>query len=287
MGGIFGGNDDASEAAEVQAASADKAIDLQRETLETVRSDLAPFRAAGQGQLAPLTGSINNLSELVNDPNRQRAFVADNPFFTALADDAQRRIFGNAAARGKVGSGGTAEALQNSLLLLGPQLVGQNVAQQQGVIGARSNLAALGANAAAGQSTATQQVSNNITDLVTGQGNARAAGIVGDANTNRQGGANLLNLGLGIGALALSDERFKSEMIPVDWIDFGGHQAYAYRLEGDPTPRIGVSAQEVQRERPDAVHELEGVLYVDYGALVGNGERVIEGTIEEDVTYAS
>lgn len=286
MGGIFGGNSDASDAAEVQAESADKAIDLQRETLETVRSDLAPFRAAGEGQLAPTTSAIQNLSDLVNDPNKQRSFVADNPFFTALADDAQKRIFGNAAARGKVGSGGTAEALQNSLLLLGPQLVNQNIQQQQGVIGARSNLASLGANAAAGQSTATQQVSNNISDLVTGQGNARASGIVGDANTNRQGGANIANLALGVGGLLLSDERFKSEMIPVDFVDFGGHQAYAYRYEGDPTPRIGVSAQEVQRERPDAVHELEGVLYVDYGALIGNGSPVIEGTIEE-VSYAS
>lgn len=270
MSGIFGGggsNDDASQAAEIQAEAGERGIDVQRETLQQARADLAPFRTVGEGQLGPLQRDINDLSRLVKDPNRQASFVADNPFFTALADDAQRRIFGNQAARGKVGSGGTAEALQNSLLLLGPQLVNQNIGQRQGVLGQRQNLATLGANAAAGQATATQGVNANITDLVTGQGNARAAGVVGDANARRQGQANLVNLGLGV--LSLSDERWKVDMRPIDWLDFGGHPAYTYRYQDDPTPRVGVSAQEVQRTRPDAVHELEGVLYVDYAALLG------------------
>jgi len=271
MSGIFGGgsNDDASQAAAIQAEAGERGIDVQRETLQQARADLAPFRTVGERQLRPLKRGIDDLSSLVTDPERQASFVADNPFFTALADDAQRRIFGNQAARGKVGSGGTAEALQNSLLLLGPQLVNQNVGQRQGVLQQRQNLATLGANAAAGQATATQGVNANITDLITGQGNAQAAGVIGDANARRQGQSNLVNLGLGIGGLILSDERMKTGMVPVDWLDFGGHPAYTYRYHDDPTPRVGVSAQEVQRTRPDAVHELEGVLYVDYAALLG------------------
>ena len=177
----------AKSAASTQAESADKAIDFQREALETARGDLAPYREAGAEQLPGLTG-------LITDPNQQRDFIQNNPFFKTLADDAQSRLFSNAAARGKVGSGGTAKALQNSLMLLGNDLVGQNINR-------RMNLTTLGQNAAAMTGTNTLQGANTISDLMTQQGNVRAAGTVGSANAWNSGintaistGANLYSL---------------------------------------------------------------------------------------------
>jgi len=166
--GLLGISDAPSEAAGIQAAAGTEAIQFQRQALEQARADVAPFREAGAGALPGLTG-------LIQDPEQQRAFITENPFFKTLADDAQRRLFQNQAARGKVGSGETAKALQNSLLLLGSDLLSQNIGQ-------RMNLATLGANAAAGQATATQQTGRAISDLTTQIGNVQAAGQIGQAN---------------------------------------------------------------------------------------------------------
>jgi len=176
--GLLGISDAPSEAAGIQAAAGTEAIQFQRQALQQARQDVAPFRRAGALQFETITREgrrIPNLAELVRDPREQAAFIRGNPFFEALADDAQRRLFQNQAARGKVGSGETAKALQNSLLLLGSDLLSQNIGQ-------RMNLATLGANAAAGQATATQQTGRAISDLTTQIGNVQAAGQIGQAN---------------------------------------------------------------------------------------------------------
>jgi len=153
-----------------------------------------------------------------------------------------------------------AEALQNSLLLLGNDLVGTQIGRSQ-------NLATLGANAAAGQATTTNQSGRNIADLFTQQGNAQAAGLVGAANSRASGASNVLGAALGIGKLyALSDIRAKTDIEP-----FGksteGINIYKYRYKGDPEPRVGVMAQEVEATHPEAVVTISGLRHVDYGAL--------------------
>jgi hypothetical protein len=163
----------AKKAAKAQEKAGDKSIAFQEKALAQTRADLQPFRQAGESALPGLTS-------LTNDPNAQKEFVTENPFFDALADEAQKRLFNNQAAKGKVGSGGTAEALQNSLLLLGPKLVQQSLDN-------RFRLAQLGGNAAARQGNATLQTGRDIADTTTGIGNARAAGIVGQANAIQGG----------------------------------------------------------------------------------------------------
>lgn len=251
----------AKKASKAQAKAAADAIAFQRESRDLARADLQPFRDAGQAQLG-------GLSSLISDPNAQLNFVQNNPFFNALADDAQSRLFSNQAARGKVGSGGTAQALQNSLLLLGQDLLNNNINQ-------RFNLATMGQNAAAGQGTATMQAGNTISDLFTQQGNAIAAGHVGAANANTQGIQSLMNLGGGLGAawlsnpanaIALSDIRFKEGVTRIGTLD-NGLGVYRYKFKGRPETHIGVIAQEVEQVIPDAVIDLEGVKYVDFMRL--------------------
>ena len=212
--------DAAVEAARLQTASIDKAIasneklsqeiiNEQRRAEDVTRGDLEPFRKAGEAQLQPLANDIQGVSNLVNDPNAQKEFVTENPFFNALADDAQRRIFNNQAARGKIGSGSTAEALQNSLLLLGPDLVNQNINQRNSVIGNRQSLANLGQNSAARTGAAAQNTANSIgntlsnqnrslTDLTTNRGDVNASSVVAAQNARTQSLDQLINVGVNI-----------------------------------------------------------------------------------------
>lgn len=244
----------AKKAAKIQAKSAAEAIAFQRESRDLARADLQPFRDAGISQLS-------GLSSLISDPNAQLDFVQNNPFFNALASDAQSRLFSNQAARGKVGSGGTAQALQNSLLLLGQDLLNNSINQ-------RMNLATMGQNAAAGQGTATIQAGSTISDLFTQQGNALAAGQVGAANANTQGIQSLFNLGgtLGAAAIGLSDIRFKEQIARIGELE-SGIGVYRFKFKGRPEMHVGVIAQEVEQSIPDAVIEIDGVKYVRYERL--------------------
>lgn len=270
VGSIFGGDqaDAAKGAAGAQLAATeraiasqekmfDKSLEFQKESRDTARADLEPFRSAG-------ATDITGLAELVTNPQKQLEFIQNNPFFGAMAEKAKSDILGNAAAKGKVGSGGTAEALQNSLLLLGNDLINQDVNR-------RHNLAALGSNAAAGQATATQQTagqvgnsytntSNTIADLITQGGNAVAAGKVGAANARTNAMNNLMNTG--IAALSLCDHNAKEDIKEVGTLH-NGLPVYTFRYKGEDKLHMNVMAQDVEKFRPEAVHEINGLKYVD------------------------
>lgn len=306
---LSGGADEAAkQGAQIQAASSDKAIaaqersldktlkfqrealdrtlGFQKESLETARSDLQPFRNVGTSQISPLRDDINSLSSLISDPNQQLDFIQKNPFFEALAGDAEQRLFANQAAKGKVGSGGTAKALQNSLLLLGQDLLNQNINQRSQNINQRTNLLTVGANAAAGQATASQNTAagqssalqgtaagsaaaqqrfgSNISNLITGQGNALAAGEVGAANARAQGIENALKVGSSI--LTLSDRRLKRDIERIGTLD-NGIPVYRYKFKGGDKINVGVMAQDVEKVNPKAVIEHKGIKFVDYSCL--------------------
>ncbi len=92
-----------------------------------------------------------------------------------MANDAKNKLFANAAAKGKLGTGGTAEALQNSLLLLGDSLLNSQTTRGQ-------NLANLGANTAGSLNSVNNSGIQNLTGLTTDVGNAQAAGTIGGYN---------------------------------------------------------------------------------------------------------
>jgi hypothetical protein len=76
------------------------------------------------------------------------------------------------------------------------------------------------------------------------------------------GGASLLTGLFG----KLSDVRAKENVKPVGKLD-DGQKVYAYNYKGDPTPEIGLLAQEVEKVRPEAVATgPDGYKRVDYGA---------------------
>lgn len=130
------------------------------------------------------------LLDLITKPEEQLKYVQNNPFFEAMAKKSTDTLLANQAARGKLGSGGTAEALQNSLLLLGNDLLNQNIGQRQ-------NIANMGAAAAAQTANATQNNANSISDLYTQKGNAQAAGIMGASNAANSAAAGISGFNLG------------------------------------------------------------------------------------------
>ena len=168
------------DAARQQAESTDKALELTRETRDIARSDLQPFREVGEG-------TLGRLGKLVTDPRAQVDFIENNPFFDALLSRSRGDIFKNRAARGKLGSGGTLEALDENVLRLGPALLDTETNRLL-------NLANLGQASAAGQANVSQRAGTQGADLLTQQGNALAAGTVGAANARTQGVNNLLDI---------------------------------------------------------------------------------------------
>lgn len=96
------------------------------------------------------------------------------------------------------------------------------------------------------------------TTTVTPQAGGGFGGILGNL---------LSGLGLGLQAYSIfSDERLKEDVEPVGKLN-DGQTIYSYRYKGDPTPRIGLMAQEVAEHAPEAVSiHPSGFLAVDYDA---------------------
>jgi hypothetical protein len=84
------------------------------------------------------------------------------------------------------------------------------------------------------------------------------------------GGASLLTGLFG----KLSDVRAKENVTPVGKLD-DGQKVYAYNYKGDPTPEIGLLAQEVEKVRPEAVATgPDGLKRVDYAAATKPGKKL-------------
>lgn len=108
-------------------------------------------------------------------------------------------------------------------------------------------------NAYQGQ-LAQQQMANQ-------QGNATTGGLFGLGGTVL-GGAMKYGLPL---LMAGSDIRMKDNVRRVGYTD-DGQPLYFFTYKNDPnTPHVGLMAQDVEKIRPDAVVEIDGMKYVDYG----------------------
>lgn len=154
--------DTAEEAARIQSQALNRAIDANQQAL-------APYQTLG-------ADSVARIQEIQADPV---AYIQNNPLYQNLAQDAERRLLANQAARGKVGSGGTAAALQEQLLGIGNSLVNQELSRLQG-------------QANAGQNAASN-IGGFTGNLLAQQGAVNAAGQVGSLEALAQGYQNQVN----------------------------------------------------------------------------------------------
>ena len=235
---LLGGaqKDAAERAAQRQEAAALTAQELQQQTTEQIRGDLAPFREAGASTIPLLQGAID-------DPSSR---VLNNPFFQSMAADQEQRLLASAAARGKVGSGGTSDDLQRNLLLLGSQFAQQDITNLQ-------NLTNTGANAAAQTGSFLQQGATSQGGILGNMANAQAASEIAQANAQAQATGNLLTLG----ATIFCDIRLK-ENVKFSHIE-DGVRLYnwtwtdeALELVGDQDT-TGPIAQELKKTHPEKV----------------------------------
>jgi len=161
--GIIG----AKEAAGAQEAAAQAGISEQERARLSFEERTEPFREAG------LVGA-EQLTSFLQDPTQQLEQI--NPIVSFLRDQGFEQIQESAAARGRLGAGGTLQDLTKFNLDLSatvaPQLQNQRFNQL-------FNLSTLGANVAGGQGTAGLQTASNIGNLLGSSGQATAGGIQG------------------------------------------------------------------------------------------------------------
>ncbi len=153
------------KAAGVQSDSYDAAAQAQRDALAKVEGYQQPYQQAGTNALTGINAvNSGDYSGFENSP--------DFLFAQKYGGQAVDR---SAAARGNLNSGNT---------LVAQQQFGQGLASQQ--LGAYRNSlfqqAGLGQNANNQLTSATLGTANNVGNFLTGSGDARASGIVANAN---------------------------------------------------------------------------------------------------------
>ena len=190
------------DAANIQAASQQQAIDEQRRQFDATRASLMPFITQGQdfmgqvGQGATLGGFSSSLNDILN-----------SPAFAGLRDQRTQAINSSFGHGGMLNSGGRASAIGNDLTNFGLGIENMLYGRQQGI---ENN----GLNAASGLGAFGQNSANSIGTLMQGQGEAQANGLLGSQQAKTQFINQLLT---GAGAL-FSDRRLKENIRPVSEI---------------------------------------------------------------------
>ena len=72
--------------------------------------------------------------------------------------------------------------------------------------------------------------------------------------------------------LGLSDRRAKENIRKIGKLN-NGRDVYRFNYKGDPTTHIGLMAQDVEKDNPDAVHEVGGLKHVDYDEATKDAVR--------------
>jgi hypothetical protein len=236
----------------------------------------------GQTQLSNLLG--------LNGPNGSATAqntLENLPGYQFALNQGTQNVERQQAATGQLDSGATDKAIADYTTGVASQNYNNYVAQLQPYLNA--------SNAGAGAIAGTQTGQGNaLSANLTGQGGALAGIQTGlgqglnqsfttqgnaaygtqAAIGNAQAQADYANLaqsagifgtlgGIAQSALKLSDERAKDDIEKVGEL-FDGTNVYRYRYKGDRHHEIGLIAQEVERDRPDAVGRIGDFKAVDY-----------------------
>ena len=145
---------------------------------------------------------------------------------------------------------------------LGSGLANLYAGRGSDVAGAYGNLANLGWGYGTGQGAAASQQA-----AIDAQYGSSILGGLGKALTTAIPGSSVLGgIGSGISGLVTSDVRLKDDIAPVGQL-YDGTNIWRFTYKDDPQriTHVGVMAQEIERDRPDAVvHDSAGWKHVDY-----------------------
>jgi len=167
----------AEGAANTQSEASDRAIDEQRRQFDVTNEQFRPYREAGTSALTQqeaLTGTAG--------PKAQQAYFdnfIESPGQQFIRKRQQRALLQNAAAIGGIGGGNVRTDLQEQAAGFAQQDIGNQFNRLASISGtgqtATQNTAQFGAN-----------TTNNISNLLQQQGQARASGILGQAQARNQ-----------------------------------------------------------------------------------------------------
>ena len=175
LGGITGGKG-AAKAAHIQAQSAQAALNQQQAQFNTTQANEQPYMAAGTTGLNAYLNLLGLGSGGATGQQSAISALQASPLFTSTYKQGEDALLQNEAATGGV-RGGNSALDQSSY---GANLLNQLIAGQ---LGSYSGLANTGQAAASGLANAGQANSSAISSLLTQQGNANAAGVLGGANS--------------------------------------------------------------------------------------------------------
>ena len=195
-------------------------------------------------------------------------------------DFAAKKLAGDAAAK----TGTTAATTAG-------QTAGQTAATTAATTAGQT--AATAAPIAEGVAAAAAPAAEAATGLAAGAaGAAEGAGILGTLGTAAG------TIGEGIMAIlpfiGLSDERAKTDIEKVGKLN-DGQPVYRFKYKGDDKTRMGLIAQDVERDHPEAVKGLGGLKMVDYKKATNDavrqhhadGERVVSEGQKEEPSFLS
>ena len=201
IGSVTGANKQAKaaqNAANIQAAAADKSSQIQKDMFEQVRGDLNPYRTAGSDALAQLMGKMQPNGFF--NQTYQGQDIYDDPSYQFRVNQGNNAIQGSAAAQGGVLSGATLKALQN----YGQESASQEYqnaynrfnADQTNQYNRLSNLVGIGQNAAAQTGNAGTQTAQALANNTMQGANAKSAGTIAAGNQQANAFGALLSGGL-------------------------------------------------------------------------------------------
>jgi hypothetical protein len=187
-GGLYGASA-AKDAAATQAASADKALQLQRDMFNKVIDLNEPFRQGGVAGMNALTTALG-VTPGDNSGWAMKDFapsdLTTDPSYQWRLQQGQQALERSAAAKGGLSSGGFMKDLTNYAQGAASQEYGNAFnrfqTQRSAKLAPLQSLAGVGQSAAGTVGNAAQSYGNNGANLITGAGNATAAGQVGAAN---------------------------------------------------------------------------------------------------------
>ena len=252
---------------ELGAEASMEAARLQYQAAQDAIAEQRRASAQGLGFLEPYGGlGLMGVEQagFLTDPQAQFDFLKNNPLFQLSLDNANRQTQQTVAARGRLSAGDTLQQLSNNVLLSASPLLDR---QTQGI----TNLLELGRGVSTAQANTALGVGTNISNLLTGAGDAQAAGQIGAANAYAQGGQNMAAIA-GIVASFFSDRRLKKDIKYKgkknghNWYSFtwNDRAKEVFNLEGNSE---GVMADEAERITPDAVIYENGYRKVNYSML--------------------
>lgn len=213
-------------------------------------------------QFAPQEGTFVDGGFRFTEPGSRRENAMQNfftsPGFEFRRDQGIEAIERSNAARGRLDSGASLKDLNR---------FGQGLASQEfnNFANRLASLAGVGQGATGQTAQAGQNFANAQSNILTGMGNARASGFIGQGNAIRGLIGSGIQAAPGIMA-AMSDRRLKRDVSHVGETP-GGFNLYRFRYLWSDDWHEGVMADEVEPHIPDAVFEVDGYKAVDYSKV--------------------